>query len=409
MTVDEKASTASRSTSAAHFPGVNNTTVWSDPESGSQIEFDSFVHLARTAERGLFDFFFLAEGLRLREHRGRIHDLDVVGRPDTFTVLAALAAVTDRLGLTGTINTTFNEPFEVAQAIRHPRPPVRRPRRLEHGHLVGRVHRRELPPRRIPRPLRPLQAGRGVRHRRARVLGQLGTRRRGRRSETAESTSTPAAFVSSNTGDRSSTCAVSPPCRARRRAIPCCCRRVTPPTVGRSCAKYADAAFTLHSDLGGRPGLLRRRQGPRRVVRPRSRPAQGVSGGHVRARRHRRGGGRQGPPYPASAGDAADRDRDARTGLAARPVRLRPRRPAARCRTGRRSDHHPGAGAPRRPQGRRRRMARARRRRATCPSANWSSPSPAASSSSAPPRRSPTRSTCTCSPTPATGSSWCRT
>ncbi|MCV7088793.1 NtaA/DmoA family FMN-dependent monooxygenase [Mycobacterium interjectum] len=100
---------------AAHFPGVNNTTVWTDPTAGSQIEFESFVHLARTAERGLFDFFFLAEGLRLREHRGRIYDLDVVGRPDTFTVLAALAGVTDRIGLTGTINTTFNEPFEVAR------------------------------------------------------------------------------------------------------------------------------------------------------------------------------------------------------------------------------------------------------------------------------------------------------
>ncbi|WP_134426400.1 NtaA/DmoA family FMN-dependent monooxygenase [Mycobacterium ulcerans] len=100
---------------AAHFPGVNNTTVWADPGAGSQIEFESFVHLARTAERGLFDFFFLAEGLRLREHRGRIHDLDVVGRPDTFTLLAALAGVTDRIGLTGTINTTFNEPFEVAR------------------------------------------------------------------------------------------------------------------------------------------------------------------------------------------------------------------------------------------------------------------------------------------------------
>ncbi|MCV7402422.1 NtaA/DmoA family FMN-dependent monooxygenase [Mycobacterium fragae] len=100
---------------AAHFPGVNNTTVWADPDAGSQIEFDSFVHLARTAERGLFDFFFLAEGLRLREHRGRIYDLDVVGRPDTFTVLAALAGVTERIGLTGTINTTFNEPFEVAR------------------------------------------------------------------------------------------------------------------------------------------------------------------------------------------------------------------------------------------------------------------------------------------------------
>jgi FMN-dependent oxidoreductase (nitrilotriacetate monooxygenase family) len=100
---------------AAHFPGVNNTTVWSDPSSGSQTDFGSFVHLARTAERGKFDFFFLAEGLRLREHRGRIFDLDVVGRPDSLTVLAALAAVTDRIGLAATLNTTFNEPYELAR------------------------------------------------------------------------------------------------------------------------------------------------------------------------------------------------------------------------------------------------------------------------------------------------------
>ncbi|MBR7829621.1 NtaA/DmoA family FMN-dependent monooxygenase [Actinospica sp. MGRD01-02] len=100
---------------AAHFPGVNNTTVWSDPRSGSHIEFESFRRFAQTAERALFDFLFLAEGLRLREQNGLIYDLDVVGRPDTFTVLAALAAVTDRLGLAGTINSTFNEPYEVAR------------------------------------------------------------------------------------------------------------------------------------------------------------------------------------------------------------------------------------------------------------------------------------------------------
>ena len=100
---------------AAHFPGVNNTTVWSDPAAGSHIDFRSFAHFAQTAERAKFDFLFLAEGLRLREQNGRIYDLDVVGRPDTFTVLAALAAVTDRLGLAGTINSTFNEPFEVAR------------------------------------------------------------------------------------------------------------------------------------------------------------------------------------------------------------------------------------------------------------------------------------------------------
>jgi FMN-dependent oxidoreductase (nitrilotriacetate monooxygenase family) len=102
---------------AAHFPGVNNTTVWSDPRSRSQIEFASFQHLARTAERGKFDFFFLAEGLRLREHKGRIHDLDVVGRPDSIPVLAALAGVVDRLGLAATVNATFNEPFELARQL----------------------------------------------------------------------------------------------------------------------------------------------------------------------------------------------------------------------------------------------------------------------------------------------------
>ncbi|WP_030977236.1 NtaA/DmoA family FMN-dependent monooxygenase [Streptomyces sp. NRRL S-1824] len=102
---------------AAHFPGVNNTTVWTDPRSKSQIEFSSFEHLARTAERGRFDFFFLAEGLRLREHKGRIHDLDVVGRPESLTVLSALAAVTDRLGLAATVNATFNEPYELARRL----------------------------------------------------------------------------------------------------------------------------------------------------------------------------------------------------------------------------------------------------------------------------------------------------
>jgi FMN-dependent oxidoreductase (nitrilotriacetate monooxygenase family) len=100
---------------AAHFPGVNNTTVWSDPAAGSHIEFSSFREFARIAEDAKFDFLFLAEGLRLREQGGQIYDLDVVGRPDTFTVLSALAAVTSHIGLAGTINSTFNEPYEVAR------------------------------------------------------------------------------------------------------------------------------------------------------------------------------------------------------------------------------------------------------------------------------------------------------
>ncbi|MEU5216722.1 NtaA/DmoA family FMN-dependent monooxygenase [Streptomyces sp. NPDC020807] len=97
------------------FQGVNHWTVWSDPSSGSQINPASFLHVARTAERGLFDAFFLGDGLRLRESEGGIHELDIAGRPDSITQLAALAAGTERIGLVSTSNTTFNEPTDLAR------------------------------------------------------------------------------------------------------------------------------------------------------------------------------------------------------------------------------------------------------------------------------------------------------
>ncbi|MDF9805279.1 FMN-dependent oxidoreductase (nitrilotriacetate monooxygenase family) [Streptomyces sp. HB372] len=102
---------------AAQLPGIHNVTVWSDPRSESQIAIDSFVRLARTVERGKFDFFFLAEGLRLREHKGQVYDLDIAGRPENLTVLSALAAVTTHLGLAATVNATYNEPYEVARRL----------------------------------------------------------------------------------------------------------------------------------------------------------------------------------------------------------------------------------------------------------------------------------------------------
>src|SRR3954465_11196860 len=92
------------------FQGVNSGTVWKAAASGSQIDFESFRRVAQTAERGLFSAFFLGEGLRLREHLGELHQLDVAGRPDAQTQLAALAAVTSRIGLVATQNTTYNDP-----------------------------------------------------------------------------------------------------------------------------------------------------------------------------------------------------------------------------------------------------------------------------------------------------------
>jgi FMN-dependent oxidoreductase (nitrilotriacetate monooxygenase family) len=102
---------------AAGVPGVNHFTVWSDPSAGSQIDFASFEHVARTAERGFFDYFFLAEGLRVREHKGLLHELDVAGRPDNLTVLAAVAAVTRHIGLVATASAVYNEPYELARKL----------------------------------------------------------------------------------------------------------------------------------------------------------------------------------------------------------------------------------------------------------------------------------------------------
>ncbi|GAA1667107.1 NtaA/DmoA family FMN-dependent monooxygenase [Microbacterium lacus] len=102
---------------AAYVGGVNEHTAWEHPDAGSQIAFDTFRQVAQTAERGRFDYFFLAEGLALRERAGRVFEHDIAGRPDTLAVLASLAAVTDHIGLIGTLSSTFNEPYELARQL----------------------------------------------------------------------------------------------------------------------------------------------------------------------------------------------------------------------------------------------------------------------------------------------------
>jgi alkanesulfonate monooxygenase SsuD/methylene tetrahydromethanopterin reductase-like flavin-dependent oxidoreductase (luciferase family) len=99
------------------FQGVNFGTIWNHETSGSQTDFESFRRVIQTAERGLFSAFFLGEGLRLREHRGELHELDIVGRPDAQVQLAALAAVTTHIGLVATQNTTYNDAATLAHRL----------------------------------------------------------------------------------------------------------------------------------------------------------------------------------------------------------------------------------------------------------------------------------------------------
>jgi FMN-dependent oxidoreductase (nitrilotriacetate monooxygenase family) len=70
-----------------------------------------FQQLARTAERGLLDSVFLADSLALW---GNVRH-NALGGFEPLTLLSALAAVTERIGLIATVSTTFNEPFHTAR------------------------------------------------------------------------------------------------------------------------------------------------------------------------------------------------------------------------------------------------------------------------------------------------------
>ncbi|MFF1612806.1 LLM class flavin-dependent oxidoreductase [Amycolatopsis sp. NPDC058278] len=99
------------------YTGVGPQFLWDDPSNADHTAIETYVSVARTLERGLFDAFFLGEGLRVRENRGRVHALDVAGRPDAITQLSALAAATTRIGLVATQNTTYNFPADLARRL----------------------------------------------------------------------------------------------------------------------------------------------------------------------------------------------------------------------------------------------------------------------------------------------------
>jgi N-acetyl-S-(2-succino)cysteine monooxygenase len=68
---------------------------------------------AQTAERGKFDLFFISDSLVMDpgDHPS------FVSRFEPTTLIGALSAVTQRIGLGATVSTSFSEPFNVARAF----------------------------------------------------------------------------------------------------------------------------------------------------------------------------------------------------------------------------------------------------------------------------------------------------
>ncbi|WP_090985026.1 LLM class flavin-dependent oxidoreductase [Paenibacillus sp. CF384] len=80
-----------------------------EPQNITDIAY--FQRIARIAEQAKFDSLFLADGLAVSNN---IKHGAFVGL-EPFTLLSALAAVTEQIGLIGTVSTTYNEPFHVAR------------------------------------------------------------------------------------------------------------------------------------------------------------------------------------------------------------------------------------------------------------------------------------------------------
>lgn len=90
-----------------------NMSAWRHPaaQADASISFDYARKIARKAEAGKLDFLFVADGLYINE-KSIPHFLN---RFEPLTLLSALAAVTEHLGLVGTVSTSYSEPFTIAR------------------------------------------------------------------------------------------------------------------------------------------------------------------------------------------------------------------------------------------------------------------------------------------------------
>lgn len=72
---------------------------------------DSFIRFAKIAERGKFDFGFIADSAYINKESAWA----LLSRLEPITALSALASVTTHLGLAATVSTSYSNPFEVAR------------------------------------------------------------------------------------------------------------------------------------------------------------------------------------------------------------------------------------------------------------------------------------------------------
>jgi len=90
-----------------------NMSAWRHPDAviNASINLKFYTAVAQKAEQAKLDFVFIADGLYINE-KSLPHFLN---RFEPVTLLTALAGVTERIGLVGTLSTSYSDPFTVAR------------------------------------------------------------------------------------------------------------------------------------------------------------------------------------------------------------------------------------------------------------------------------------------------------
>ncbi len=101
----------------AFLPGAGqHIAAWRHPRSEIEgvLDVSYYTRLAQTAERGLFDMFFLADGLAVPKRMAASKTAFGVGF-EPVTLFAALSQVTRHLGFVATASTTYEDPYLLAR------------------------------------------------------------------------------------------------------------------------------------------------------------------------------------------------------------------------------------------------------------------------------------------------------
>ncbi len=100
----------------SNYPGS-----WRHPDARQDfLTADYYQHIAKTLERGKFHLLFFDDRLAMPDIYGADHAAAVengirVVKMDPITILATIGAVTSRIGLGGTLSTSYFEPFHIAR------------------------------------------------------------------------------------------------------------------------------------------------------------------------------------------------------------------------------------------------------------------------------------------------------